>query len=154
MPKEFYKYIYPSFKPEIIPNIGLKNIALMVSHLYKTSVPVSEKIVFDYDTENKRYLNKYQYEDIMKQFYSTNESVLKNRIEVFKNCDSNNDGSINVIELENLHGYMQEDLLKVNSNHEIYPVDYVVKNFNKKGDGKLNFLDVNMYMNELNINFI
>lgn len=132
----------------------LKNIALMVTHLYNTTIPMSEKIVFDYVTENKGKLNNKQYEDIMKEFFTTNIHVLKKRIEVFIQCDSNNDGSINATELEKLHDYMQEDLIRSCSNFELYTVDYVMETFNKKRDGKLNFLDVNNYMNELNTNFL
>lgn len=153
MHDEFQKLIYSSFKSEIIPNVDLKNIALMITFLYNISIPMSEKIVFDYDTENNGKLNKNQYENIMSQFFIVDKSVLKNRVEVFKSCDSNNDGSINIKELRNLHVYMQNYLISTNQKCELYDVDYVMETFSMKGDGKLNFLDVNKYMNELNINF-
>lgn len=154
MPDEFYAQIYSKFKPEEISNVEFKNIACILKELYKLPTYISQTILNDYDAEKIGKLSINQYEDIMKQLYIVNPLVLDGRMKTFKKCDFNDDGYIDLDELPFFQYYLYREIVRTKDCICLHSIENIISCFNMTGNGKLNFLDANQYMDHLNTNFI
>lgn len=154
MPDEFYTKIYSKFKQENISDVKFKNIARFLKEMYTLPTYIGQKILIDYDTEEIGKLSINQYEDIMKQLFNVNPLVLDARMKIFKKCDFNYDGYIDLNELPFLQYYMYLDIIRTKDCACLHSVENIISYFNMRHNGKLNFLDVIKYMDHLNTNFI
>lgn len=143
---KLYSYSEKEPKTITIESQEIKDIEKTLMNRFHLPLAASQKIIIDYSTEQCGELNKDQYEDIMKQLLDVEPSVLHKRILTFDSADKNQDGYIDLGELPNLFSLIDQEIQKTNGTTVLHYVYNIINNFNKNGNAKFNFLDVNKYM--------
>lgn len=140
--------IYSQFDRELIENVQYLRLAIFLVFKYNIPFITSKKIIIDHSNNDDHTLNKHEYEDIMFQLYTTNKTILANRIEIFKSCDSNKDGYIDGNELPELFSILEYNKHEFREVIGLISIEYCMQHYDKNNDNYLNFLDFNQYMND------